>query len=231
MSKARLILGAALTGVFCLTGMLLTLALNSSDVQQTSNDVNPQAQNRDALNTARSEAISDEAARREKLQQKIIFRRLVENALQNEANVDEFTFNEVHELTAPYFFEMAAEVLDEMYLEQPANDRWTAEVRESAEMLFDNAGVTGTEIHSIDCRDTLCKVEFAHDDGITYDSFMARRMNEGPWVAQAGEAFSDSVENNDGSIRSFVYFTNPGDQETFWEMRLKMAQQIIDSPS
>ncbi|MBN2527448.1 MAG: hypothetical protein JXR76_13730 [Deltaproteobacteria bacterium] len=118
-----------------------------------------------------------------------------------------------------------------MFQQQEIDVSWTNNVEQAATRLFNEQQFEGTEINFVECRTSLCKVEFRHDAMNSHETFVRGNMDPGPWVRDSGDAMGSVREDPDGTIRSFVYFSNVGDVDTFHEMQVKMADMITSNAS
>lgn len=228
MKKVIILIGICMAMVLGATILFLsnTSKKNAASraVEQTK-DVQYNAESQSEVN-----AKTDTQSKRDKL----MAQRKIFNLASNYANKQveeenkdkEKEYHELHLLTQDHYFEMAPTVLGEMFEQQDANDSWTSSIQEEAEVFFSEENVVGTSLGSVDCRKSLCKVLFDHKDMESHDAFVNGIMNMGPWLRKSGDAMGGYSEQADGSIQSYVYFSNSGDFDTFWEMRKKMAEKI-----
>ena len=143
-------------------------------------------------------------------------------------DANELSMKKLHQKTGPYYADMAPEVLEKMLQREKPNIEWTSSVTKEAQKVLAYEESQGTTLYKTDCRETLCKIQFDHENLDRHKSFMDGRMDLGPWMAGAGTAFGSYKEQDGDKLRSFIYFTKPDDKETFLAMRREMAT-ILDS--
>ncbi len=133
---------------------------------------------------------------------------------------------ELHEKTGAHYFSMGPAMLEEMHQEQDSNHHWSQRTEEAAAeaLLYEESA--GTTLSSVDCRETLCKMAFTHENLGRHKSFVNGRMDMGPWISGAGDAMGSYEVAEDGTIESFIYFTHFGDHDTFLDMRRRMADRL-----
>jgi len=140
----------------------------------------------------------------------------------------ELSIKELHQKTGPYYADMAPEVLEKMLQREKPDVEWTSSVTKEAQKVLEYEESQGTTLYKTDCRETLCKIQFDHENLDRHKSFMDGRMDLGPWMAGAGNALGSYKKQDGDKLRSFIYFTKPDDKETFLDMRREMAA-ILDS--
>lgn len=131
----------------------------------------------------------------------------------------------LHTKTDPYFWEMAPALLEEMWKNEEIDRDWTVRVNEEAENLLKNDQYEGTSLLEIDCRQSLCRIEFAHVDIEASNRFKRSDMRNGSWISEAGNSLGGFAESDTGQISTFIYFTGLDDSETFFRMRETIAER------
>ncbi len=132
----------------------------------------------------------------------------------------------LHEKTGPYYWELAPQILEDIIRDESRDAVWQTDVETAAEKLFSEIAPKGTTLGKVNCRSTLCKIHFSHDDETAYKTFMDSRMEKGPWIGGAGDALGGYERGDNGELESFVYFSKKNDSDTFLSMRMEMASRI-----
>ena len=138
----------------------------------------------------------------------------------------EYSQQEIHRITKDKFETLAPVFLENMFQAQKIDNEWTNTISEETEQYFSKMQLEGTVLNSVECRETLCKVEFDHYDLEKQATFFKGPVNNGPWIRRSGETFGSFDKNEGGTMRSTLYFTREDDFDTFWEMRKRMAHHI-----
>jgi hypothetical protein len=141
------------------------------------------------------------------------------------AGVEE-AFADAYEISEPHFMDMGPSVLEEMFQTQLPDNFWTKEIQTMSDGLWTDAAFDGTILENVDCRETLCKMEFYHNNKEAHDTFLMQGINIGPWNTSAGETMGGQTAHDDGSVTTNVIFSRTGDFETFKEMRTLLAQKL-----
>ena len=126
------------------------------------------------------------------------------------------------------FFEMAPELLEKSWQEQPADPQWTQQVIAKTEQVITEQEIDGALLKSADCRGTLCKVSFDLDNRTTFDKLNIQWAVGGPEI---GNDIGMLEEKDDGSIELLTYFTKRGDKTTFTELRESIAAKVGNTTS
>ncbi|MCP4604649.1 MAG: hypothetical protein GY847_29705 [Proteobacteria bacterium] len=135
---------------------------------------------------------------------------------------------ELHRKTAPYYWEMAPDILEEMLQSESRGDFWQKAVEHAVDNILMYEESSGTDVLDVDCRQRLCKIRFEHENTGSHSDFMDGQMDDGPWISGAGIAMGGNKIQEDGAVKSYIYFTKMGDMSTFYEMRETMAKKIDD---
>jgi hypothetical protein len=138
---------------------------------------------------------------------------------------EEIEKGKLHMKTDPYFWEMAPSLLEEMLEKEEENKNWTSRVNEEATEMLQDDQFAGTSLLGVDCRQSLCKIEFAHNDIETSNKFKRSDMRKGSWISESGNSLGGFAQSDTGQISTFIYFTDVGDSETFFKMRELIAER------
>jgi len=122
------------------------------------------------------------------------------------------------------FWEQAPQVLEEMLAGDERDEEWTGSVLEEGDVALKDAVLSGTRIHEVDCRATLCRITFSHDDQASFDLFNKQGPDVGPWTG--GDQFGGAVDLPGGGLGTYIYFVRSGDQSPFKTMRRLILERV-----
>ena len=89
---------------------------------------------------------------------------------------------------------------------EPANSKWTSEVESGAYEVLNNKLFQTSDLESVDCRMSLCKVVFTHPDESSRKEFQLIASDMGPWGEIDSHGFP--AESEDGGLETIIYFSN-----------------------
>ncbi len=85
---------------------------------------------------------------------------------------------------------------------------WVAQATDAIEQAMEDKALAGSELHDLECRSTLCRVEVAHQNPIARADFMLRfAMMVGPVLPSMT---AQPIEGDDGSSTSSIYLARQG---------------------
>ncbi|MBN2525988.1 MAG: hypothetical protein JXR76_06300 [Deltaproteobacteria bacterium] len=125
----------------------------------------------------------------------------------------------------PYFWDNATETLTEMHESEAKDPLWESEVRNRVMRSFDMKSIGDTDLDGIDCRQTLCRIDFVHKDSDALDQ-LRNVMRESDWMNESSNAYGNNETLEDGRIMSFVYFSKNDDGAAFLEMRKRIIEKV-----
>jgi hypothetical protein len=142
---------------------------------------------------------------------------------------ERMALRDLHNKTDPYFWEMAPQIIEEMWKNDTPDDQWQEEIEKAAEEIVPDGKYDGTNLTYVDCKKILCKIGFEHRDAASFRVFKDGDMDNGPWISKAGNSLGGYKILENGKIASFRYFTKPGDIDTFRDMRRIMFARLEGS--
>lgn len=122
-------------------------------------------------------------------------------------------------------WEMGATLMEAILQDEQKDTGWSREIYEkTTEMLMREEHV-GTRIAGIDCRDTLCRIEFEHASLEDYDMFKS-----GDFIDRLPCSGGDQHGRNDAideerSITT-IFFARKGDNRAFKKLREKVNELL-----
>jgi hypothetical protein len=128
--------------------------------------------------------------------------------------------------SGPYFGDMGAETLESMLQSQESDPNWTSSIEKEASKTMEYEEALGTDLVAVDCRETLCRLDFHHKDGAAYRRYYGGKMDRGSWISGASNSFGSINALEDGSVDSILYFTKKDQGETFLKMRKNIIARV-----
>ena len=90
---------------------------------------------------------------------------------------------------------------------QHIDSNWSDQVYAEIESMVQNESFIDSSIVSMDCRETLCKLDMTHVSENAMDSFLGEFPHHLAWN---NDNFVKTEEHGDGSFRSMIYFSRDG---------------------
>lgn len=90
---------------------------------------------------------------------------------------------------------------------QDVDDQWSEHTRDQFLTLLDNEQYEDSDIVSVDCRSTLCRIDIEHADNTAAEQFMEELPVHMAWN---NESFSRTETSIDGSVQTMLYFSKDG---------------------
>lgn len=104
------------------------------------------------------------------------------------------------------FWDKAEEHFNKSLMKQRRNAEWSYDTEEEGNAFLKERELGDTQILSVDCRDTLCRVDFVHEDDRAIESFKERGLShEAPWKGERYGRFEE--EKGEDGYHSFMYFS------------------------
>ncbi|MCP4605391.1 MAG: hypothetical protein GY847_33535 [Proteobacteria bacterium] len=119
----------------------------------------------------------------------------------------------------------APELYDEMHSQESTDEQWQEQVLEMSKEFFTAEAAHGTDVVSMDCRQTLCKAIFKHDGNGAFERF---HTEQSPMKAVWAEndQYGHHVDHEDGSITSILYFSRYGDHTPLRRFQDKLEAKL-----
>ena len=131
---------------------------------------------------------------------------------------------EITPSTNPVLFEMAEEVIDDMWREQKHDEQWTNSISEALSESVENGDFGERRVDFVDCREQICKVKVSMK-GIDKDEEF-----RGAWsrslYGKTGEQYGRFENDEDGNKTAIVYFSKPNHVKPFIELRERIYNSI-----
>ncbi len=111
---------------------------------------------------------------------------------------------------------------DEAMERQPTNRAWSAEVTDAAMRLLRSNTSEGTQLSSVDCRQTICRIRVNHRDIEAEKAFWHSTFTaDGPWSdhLQGGPSRSSG-----DALSSFIYFANEEGAQQFVQIDAQITE-------
>ncbi len=105
------------------------------------------------------------------------------------------------------YWEKAPEILADMLAEERENEAWKIQTKAGAQKLLEDEMFAGTELRTIDCRETLCRVDLWHKSAAEFETFKNEGTMLEPWV---GDQYGTHEKLDNGEIQTTLYFSNNG---------------------
>lgn len=107
------------------------------------------------------------------------------------------------------FWEKADAFLDQMLSREEHNQEWTRKIETEGREYLEGVGMHDTEIASVDCRESICKVEFFHNDERAVEKFKVLGIaGIAPWKGERYGSFRDDTQGD--KIESYMFFAPGG---------------------
>lgn len=101
--------------------------------------------------------------------------------------------------------------LDERFERQADDSAWSAQARELVETKLATAMPPSSVLKSVDCRETMCRIEMIYDDLTQYHAFVRRMTPDAlPWN---GTLFSTPLDDPSRGPITFVAFLSREGQQ------------------
>lgn len=94
--------------------------------------------------------------------------------------------------------------------EEPWDGEWAGRTESTLLDRFYAVSLPGNHIHGIDCRSTLCRIEIAHDDPVSEQSFLSHIASSGDFVADDRSGVYLRQVDARGSARTVFYLSREG---------------------
>ncbi|MDJ0764311.1 MAG: hypothetical protein QNJ97_15125 [Myxococcota bacterium] len=125
---------------------------------------------------------------------------------------------------AHVYWEKAPEILEEMIAEEPINPLWRKKVESYFKKIISEPNYEGTQLITVDCKTTLCKLVLEHDSKEIAKKFQKGPLNRGPLDTDQ-HGTDRKIEN--GRIETTVFFAKEGGDPTpFEKMNDRMLQKL-----
>ncbi len=99
------------------------------------------------------------------------------------------------------------ERLESDFWQEEPDYQWTDEVEQALDGTFKSLHITDTWMADVQCRRTLCLVEFAHTDPKGQELLLQRLADMNPFSG----GFMVKIEDSDLTPKTLVYFSRPGE--------------------
>ncbi|MDJ0765121.1 MAG: hypothetical protein QNJ97_19215 [Myxococcota bacterium] len=225
MKKSRFLTTVVLTLLTCLC-VYATVSIFRGSESNDKNDIEVIAKNKAAKDNTQTKQRTEQRkkARPSQLEMKNAFQALnhlgmydengptaeelemaAEKAAEEAAMTDEEKAIETakHKEIAEHFWERAPRVIEKMLNEEREDYSWTNHIESAGSSFLQEKELGGTEIRSVDCRETICRVEFIHADDEARKKFEEDGRADGPWT---GDQYGRKIVLEDGRVGKYVYF-------------------------
>jgi len=115
---------------------------------------------------------------------------------------------DIFQISDKEIIQMRNEAYESNLTSQEIDSVWREQAHEKIESLIEAQESAGSSIVSVDCRDTLCKLDLAHADQSSAENFLEEFPAHMAWN---NESFIETEIQIDGSIRTMVYFSRDGE--------------------
>ncbi len=121
----------------------------------------------------------------------------------------------------------APELYNEMHNQEAKDDRWQDQVMDLSKEFFAAEAVHGTDVMSVDCRQSLCKAVFKHVGESAFERF---HTDQAPIKAVWAEndQYGHHIDHEDGSVTSVLYFSRYGDHTPLHRFQEKL-RDVLDT--
>lgn len=104
----------------------------------------------------------------------------------------------------------AVEMMDRTLEQEGENDRWTEDVIAFSKDLLLDGSLEGTSLVKVDCRQTMCKAVFLHQDDESFEIFGESVGKDSPW---SGDRTRINDKRDNGEIEVSMFFKRRMEEE------------------